>query len=94
MATAARRIHARVFGLVQGVFFRAETRREARRLGLAGSVRNLPDRSVEIFAEGPHESVERLLAWCRRGPPHARVDRVEVRELAPSGAESGFDIIL
>ncbi|HAK96747.1 MAG TPA: acylphosphatase [Planctomycetes bacterium] len=92
MDSSARRIHARVFGIVQGVCFRAETRREARRLGLAGSVRNAADGTVEVIAEGPPEMIDLLLAWCRRGPPHARVDRVDVRDLAPTAADRTFDI--
>ncbi len=92
MDTAARRVHARVYGIVQGVCFRAETRRQARRLGVAGSVRNMADGSVEVIAEGPPDKVELLLAWCRRGPTHARVDRVDADESAPTGAERTFDI--
>ena len=56
-----------VRGRVQGVAFRAATLDEARRIGgLAGWVKNLPDRSVEVLAEGARADVEALLAWCRR----------------------------
>ncbi len=69
----------RVRGRVQGVAYRFHAAAEARRLGLTGTVRNLPDGSVELAAAGPRESVERLAAWCRRGPPAARVESVELR---------------
>ncbi len=74
-----------VMGLVQGVFYRASAQQEAMRLGLVGEVRNLPDGSVEIIAEGPKETVEELIAWCRRGPPAARVEHVRVRWSAARG---------
>lgn len=87
-----RRIRAIVTGRVQGVSFRAATVREARRLGVVGWVRNKPDGSVELEAEGADDKIAALLAWCHRGPSAARVDRVAVDELAPTGAEREFDI--
>jgi acylphosphatase len=72
------RLHLVVSGRVQGVAFRAYTVDEARRLGLAGWVRNLPDGRVEAEAEGERPALEALLAFCRRGPPAARVEGVEV----------------
>jgi acylphosphatase len=72
------RVHALVAGLVQGVAFRAYTVDEARRLGLKGWVRNLPDGRVESEAEGERSALEALLAFLRRGPPAARVDGVQV----------------
>ena len=66
----------RVTGKVQGVFYRASARAEAERLGLKGFVRNESDGSVYAEAEGEAEALELFLAWCRRGPPHARVDAV------------------
>lgn len=81
-----------VHGHVQGVFFRDSCRREAEREGVAGWVRNQPDGSVAARFEGAGGAVERLVAWCRQGPPRARVDRVEVHETAPSAARS-FDVL-
>ena len=75
-----------VQGAVQGVFYRHSTQQEAMRLGLYGEVRNLPDGSVEIIAEGERHAIEDLAAWSRRGPPSARVDEVQVR-LGPHRAE-------
>jgi acylphosphatase len=72
------RFHVRISGRVQGVFFRASTESEARRLGLSGWVRNCPDGSVELVAEGATTKLEDLLAWCRHGPPRAEVEDVQV----------------
>jgi acylphosphatase len=71
------RVHLLVSGRVQGVFFRGATVDEAARLGVAGWVRNLQDGRVEVLAEGERGALEALVAFCRRGPPAARVDRVE-----------------
>ena len=69
----------RVAGKVQGVFFRASTRKEAQRLGLGGWVRNEPDGSVRIEVEGDEDALDQLVAWCHRGPERARVDKVSVQ---------------
>jgi acylphosphatase len=68
-----------ISGKVQGVMYRAAAQAEALRLGLCGEVGNLPDGGVEITVEGERTAVEELIAWCRRGPTHARVDAVQVR---------------
>ncbi|HEY3805794.1 MAG TPA: acylphosphatase [Kofleriaceae bacterium] len=86
----ARRVHAIVSGRVQGVSFRAATYREARRLGLAGWVRNLPDGTVELEAEGEPDRIAELLAWCEHGPPSARVSRVAVDDLPALGGDAEF----
>lgn len=70
----------RITGRVQGVFFRASARAEAERLSVRGFVRNERDGSVYAEAEGDRESLDRFVAWCRRGPAHARVDGVTVEE--------------
>ncbi len=72
------RVHAFVAGVVQGVGFRYFVAREARRLGLAGFVRNLPDGRVEVVAEGERAALERLVAALRSGPPSAEVQDVRV----------------
>jgi acylphosphatase len=71
------RVHVLIEGRVQGVFFRAATRDEARARGLSGWVRNLPDGRVEALFEGEKPVVENMLTWCRKGPPYAYVDQVE-----------------
>jgi acylphosphatase len=81
-----------VGGRVQGVGFRFFTEAAALREGLSGYVRNRHDGSVEAEVEGDAESVERFEVAIRRGPPAARVDSVEVTELAPSGRVTGFHV--
>jgi acylphosphatase len=71
-------VRLRVHGLVQGVGFRHSLQREARRLGLAGWVRNRRDGTVEAVVCGIPGQVEALVAWARQGPALARVDRIEV----------------
>jgi len=78
--------------VVQGVAFRQSTVDEARRLGLAGSVRNLSDGSVEAEAEGSRAQVEALVRWCQRGPPSAQVERVDVEWETPEGDPGPFRI--
>ncbi len=87
-----RRVHVFVSGRVQGVFFRAETQRQASKLGLAGWVRNREDRRVETVFEGKDEAVREMLDWCRRGPALSRVTGVEVIEEPPTGDLAGFRI--
>jgi acylphosphatase len=73
-----KRVRVVVGGRVQGVFFRSTCATLARRRGLAGFVRNLPDGRVEAVFEGIDDDVDALVAWCGVGPDHGRVDRVEV----------------
>jgi acylphosphatase len=81
-------VRARVHGRVQGVGFRAATRARAASLGLGGSVRNLPDGTVEAVFEGPRDRVESMLDWARRGPSGAGVERVDVSWEPPAGTTS------
>ncbi len=86
------RLHIFVFGRVQGVFFRANTRDKALGLGLAGWVRNVRDGSVEIMAEGEKEILEELLEWCSEGPASASVSKVEHEWLESRDEFSDFRI--
>jgi acylphosphatase len=81
-----------VRGRVQGVFFRGSAQQEGLRLGLTGQVRNLPDGSVEAIVEGDEKAVEGFVAWCRRGPPSAEVDGVQVKLLPPRGEFRTFKV--
>lgn len=86
------RAHVLVSGWVQGVSFRYSTYREARRQGVVGWVRNLPDGRVEAIFEGNRDAVERMVRWCRHGPPGASVEGVEVDWQTASGEFVEFGI--
>jgi acylphosphatase len=86
-----KRVHVRVRGAVQGVFFRVEARDRASSLDVGGWIRNLPDGSVEAIFEGDPERVESMVDWCSRGPSGARVEAVESSWEEPQG-EHGFDV--
>ena len=73
-----KRIDAIVYGFVQGVSFRDFTLREAQRLGLTGWVKNEPDRTVRLVAEGPEAALQKMVDWLHIGSPYGRVDKVEV----------------
>ena len=81
--------HLRIHGRVQGVWFRESMRVEAERLHVTGWVRNTPDGKVEAVVQGPTEAVKAMIAWAHKGPPMARVDRVEISEAG--GEYSGFE---
>lgn len=70
--------HLHISGIVQGVSFRASTQAEARKLGVRGWVMNLADGRVEAVLQGPKDKVEALIRWTQKGPPAAKVDKVEV----------------
>jgi len=80
-------------GRVQGVWFRAWTSESAQKLGLAGRVRNLPDGDVEALFVGPVDAVDEIVSACRSGPPLARVDDIEFREISDEEAAEllGFE---
>jgi acylphosphatase len=86
---AADRVRRRVLvaGRVQGVWFRESCRDQAQAVGVGGWVRNLADGQVEVLLEGSPGAVDEVLAWCRRGPRRARVDRVDVVDEAPVGEQ-------
>jgi len=81
-----------VEGRVQGVFFRQTCVREAASRGVAGWVRNRSDGRVEGVFQGAPAAVQAMVAWCRAGPPGARVDELEVVDEPPQGA-NGFRVV-
>ena len=89
MATEARLFT--VHGRVQGVWFRDSTRREAKRLGIAGYAINLPGGNVEVLACGASNALDELADWLQSGPPMASVTRVDVRD-ADTNQADGFRI--
>lgn len=82
-----------IYGRVQGVGYRWWTRREARRLGLTGTVRNLPDGTVEVMCNGTAGMLDDLEASLRRGPPLSKVERVVRSPGSPSDEMVGFEIV-
>lgn len=86
------RLHAIVHGRVQGVSFRYFTQLRAAELKVTGWVRNLPDRTVEVMAEGERPQLEQLLGFLRRGPTGATVTQVDVTWLPASATFAGFNI--
>ncbi len=71
-------VHVKVFGRVQGVFFRQSTKRMAEKWGLFGWVKNCDDGTVEVLLQGDPESIQRMLDWVQQGPIHAKVENVNV----------------
>lgn len=70
-------LNIKVFGRVQGIFFRHSAKQKAKEFSIKGFVRNEPNNSVYIAAEGEEEKLKQFLEWCRRGPSSARVEKVE-----------------
>ena len=86
------RIHASISGLVQGVSFRSSTIKIAKGLGIKGWIRNLPDGRVEIVAEGEKDKINALMEFLKKGPPAARVDKVDVKIEDYEGEFKDFNI--
>lgn len=86
------RAHVYISGYVQGVNFRASTRREAVTHGVTGWVANVSDGRVEAILEGEASDVQRVIDWCHQGPPRAHVEKVEVNWEPYAGEFDGFDV--
>ncbi len=91
-SNAIRRVRVRVSGRVQGVAYRASACMAARAHGLVGWVRNLPDGSVELEAQGSEPQVALFLVWCHRGPPSAKVSGLDLAGVAVEVDAVGFEI--
>jgi acylphosphatase len=87
--TPEKSVCVKIYGRVQGVWFRAWTAEEATRRGLDGWVRNCHDGTVEAAFAGPADQVDDMIRACHRGPRHARVDKVDVMPAAEI-PEGGF----
>jgi acylphosphatase len=87
-----KRLDVVVSGRVQGVCFRMETRDVAQALDLRGIVENRPDGTVHVIAEGGETALQRLLDFCRKGPPLSRVTAVKVTWAEATGEFGGFSI--
>jgi len=91
MSTKA--LHAFVSGRVQGVGYRAFTKRKAEKLGLKGFVRNLPDGRVEVYAEGEEKKLQELLSQLKKGSILAKVEEVDFEFTDPRGSYEDFNIL-
>ncbi len=89
---AIKHLSVKVFGRVQGVFFRHSAKQKAKELGIKGFVRNEPDGTVYIEAEGEEENLEQFLDWCHRGPFLAKVKKVEF--VFKSGIKNFDDFVI
>ncbi len=87
------RAHVFIAGKVQGVYFRANTRRKADSLSLKGWVRNLPDGRVEAVFEGEEEPIKRILDFCNHGPQDAVVEQVDLTWDKYTGELKDFKIL-
>ena len=86
------RAHLMISGRVQGVFYRMETKSAADRIGVSGWVRNKRDGRVEAIVEGEKQQVEKLILWCKKGPPAARVHDVDVTWKPYKGEFASFEV--
>lgn len=87
-----KRLHAKIHGQVQGVYFRATTQRTANSLNVNGWVRNNPDGTVEVVAEGGENALKQLLQFLHEGSNSARVERVDESWQEATGAFEHFAI--
>lgn len=85
-------LHIVVKGRVQGVYFRAYTQKQADKLNLGGFVRNLANGDVEIVASGESTALQKLLAWCHKGPMLAKVTEVRASSISNHEDFAGFEI--
>lgn len=86
------RAHLYIEGNVQGVFFRRSAKMQAEKLDVVGLVRNRRDGLVEIIAQGSKSKVNAFIKWCKKGPPLAKVDKVEVEWKKNLEEFDGFEI--
>ena len=88
-----KRVNLKIYGRVQGVWYRASTEKVARQLGVNGWVKNNFDGSVSVVAEGEEEVLKNFINWCWQGPPSAKVERIEEQWEDYKGEFSEFKVI-
>lgn len=86
------RVHIIIHGSVQGVFFRHNAKKIALSLGLKGYTRNMPDGTVEVVAEGPEDKLKELIAFCKKGPEAAMIEKIDVKFEKASNEFKGFGV--
>jgi len=89
-----KRVHVFIEGYVQGVFFRHNTQLNALKHNVRGWIRNLPDGRVEAVFEGDYTAIDKMIEFCRKGPPAATVKNVEVKQEEWKGEFKDFRILL
>ncbi len=96
MKELKKKLKLKIFGRVQGVYFRKTTQRVARDLGLTGYVENMPDGTVELEVFGRRLALEELLQFCKKGPELAQIEKVEVQwnKVKSSDVEDNTDFII
>lgn len=82
----------KIFGRVQGVFFRDYTQEKATELGLHGWVKNMPDGTVEALIQGAEPEIEKMIAWFHEGSPSSQVEKVDITWLEPADLAESFEI--
>lgn len=87
-----KRLHLWVYGVVKGVFFRAQTKEQAEKLGLKGFIRNTPD-GVEAVFEGNVLELEKMLEFLKKGPKYSKVEKVDSKEENYTGEFKDFRIL-
>jgi len=87
-----KQIVLKIYGRVQGVFFRDSSREKAKRLNLKGWVQNEPDGTVQIVAEGEEENLKELIEWCQNESDHGKVEKVNTAWLEPTGQFGDFTV--
>ncbi|KKP85758.1 MAG: Acylphosphatase [Candidatus Nomurabacteria bacterium GW2011_GWA1_35_8] len=80
----------KIYGKVQGVFFRDSSWRKAKELNLFGWVRNESDKTVQVVAEGQEEDLKELIEWCKNDPGHSKVDKVDIKWFNPTNQFNDF----
>ena len=88
----SKHVNLRISGKVQGVFFRKSAKQEADNLSLGGWIRNKNDGTVEISASGEEKNIEQFIKWCKKGPPFAKVDDLQILVKKPEDYEE-FSIV-
>lgn len=70
-----------IFGKVQGVFYRENTKKKALELGITGTVRNTEEKTVELIAQGPEDKIKKLIEFCKDDPGYSRVTDINIEEI-------------
>ncbi len=87
------KVYVIIYGKVQGVWFRYNTKNKANELGLYGWVKNIDDDKVEAVFEGEEQKIYSIIEWCSKGPPKAKVNKIEIFKKKYEKEYNNFSII-